>query len=74
MIMINEEDQVFVDDELIEIPDLLDLIESKMADEQKNEAAVESDKASAHETFVTVIDNLKEAGIQKIRVAVRADD
>lgn len=74
IVFINEENVIFVDDDEVDVADLVDTFESKMQTEDKREMAVEADKKSINETFVQVVDAAKEAGLQKIRVAVRVDE
>ena len=73
IVTINEENIIFVDEAPTDVADLIDVFENKM-NEDKREMVVEADRKSINETFVQVIDAAKEAGLQKIRVAVKADE
>lgn len=67
---INEENQIFVDDEPIaDINDLEPSLSDKMIQDGKSELVITAHAMSLHENVVRVIDAAKEVGMQKIRLA-----
>lgn len=76
IVKIDEQDSIFVDDEPVPDPSVLqDLLATKLVSEDKNELVIQASENSRHETFVLVFDAGTGAGMQRIRVATQpADD
>ncbi len=74
IVEIDAENGISVDDEKLSDPsELVDTLREKGSSEQKFELVLDADPDAFHETVVTVIDAANEVGMQKIRLATRAE-
>jgi biopolymer transport protein ExbD len=69
MARIDDQDNVFLDDEPVDVLDLETVLGDKLRSEQKNELIIQASTQCRHETFVQVFDAATGAGMQKIRLA-----
>jgi biopolymer transport protein ExbD len=69
MARIDEQDNIFLDDEPVDVLDLETVLGDKLRSEQKNELIIQASTQCRHETFVQVFDAATGAGMQKIRLA-----
>lgn len=75
IVLIDEQDSIFVDDEPVADPDNLEeLLGDLLRRENKNEVIIQTNPNSRHETFVLVFDAATGAGMQRIRLATVRDD
>ena len=74
IVQIDEKNVIFVDDEPVSDPyNLPGILRDKASSDQKFELVVDAHNNAMHETVVKVIDAANEAGMQKIRLATRAE-
>ena len=74
IVEIDADNIISVDDEKLSDPsELIDTLREKASSENKYELVLDAHSDAFHETVVTVIDAANEVGMQKIRLATRAE-
>ena len=70
---IDQDNTLIVDDVPVDISDIQQVLDDKIALEDKNELVVEAHEQSLHDTLIKVFDAAHEVGMQQIRQVVRTE-
>ncbi len=68
-LLVNAQGEVLLDDQIVPIPMIKTVVREKLAQNDKLIISVKTDRETAYEVYIKVMDQLKQAGAKRISLA-----